>query len=107
VRAALRIDVRAEEERDQERDGGEEQHQRPRRLRPLGRHAVPRQIARHEIQQPAIADAPANQRIEIVLRSYTVPNISPMNACARYDSARPDAWPPSRNWSAGMSSVVT
>ena len=31
---------------------GEQQDQRPRRLRPFRRHAVPRQVARHQVQQP-------------------------------------------------------
>ena len=52
VRAALGVDVGLEEHGDEERDRGEEQHQRPRRPGPFRRHAVARQVARHQVQQP-------------------------------------------------------
>ena len=47
------------------------------------------------LSKPAIADAPANHRIRIVLRSYTVPKISPRYWWAMNASARPFAFPPS------------
>ena len=45
------VDVRVEDDRDEEGDGGEQRHERPRGARPLRRHAVARQIARHQIEQ--------------------------------------------------------
>ena len=38
--------------RDEDRDRHEDQHQRPHRPRPLRRHAVARQVARHDVEQP-------------------------------------------------------
>ena len=52
VGAALRVDVGLEHHRHQEGDGGEHQHQRPHGPGPLRRHAVARQVARDEVQQP-------------------------------------------------------
>ena len=51
IRAALRLHVGAENVGDEERDRGEQQHQRARGLRPFRRHAVAREILRHEVQQ--------------------------------------------------------
>ncbi len=51
VRAALGVDVGPEDDRDDERDGGEDQHQRPDGLGPLRRHAVAGQVARDQVQQ--------------------------------------------------------
>ena len=51
VRAPLRLDVGVEDDRDEERDAGEQRDERPRRARPFGRHAVARQVSGHEIQQ--------------------------------------------------------
>ena len=59
------------------------------------------------LMSPAMALAPANQRIRIVMRSYAVPNHSPRSPWARNASARPFALPPGLNSSAGMRSVVT
>ncbi len=56
---------------------------------------------------PAIAEAPANQRMAIVEASYVVPKALPRYSCARKASARPLACPPGSNWSAGISRVVT
>ena len=52
VGAALRVDVRVEDPGDQEGDGGEHQHQRPDRLRPFRCHAVPGEVAGHQVEQP-------------------------------------------------------
>jgi hypothetical protein len=54
-----------------------------------------------------MADAPANQRIAIVVASYAVPNTSPKSRCARYASARPFADPPARSAPEGIRIVVT
>ncbi len=51
VRAALLVHVRVEDDRDDEPDDRDEQDERSRRARPVGRHAVARQVARHEVQQ--------------------------------------------------------
>ena len=52
VRAPLGVHVRTEQDRDQEGDADEDQDERPVGLRPLGRHAVARQVSRDEIEQP-------------------------------------------------------
>ena len=52
VRAALRLDVGIERDRHHERDEREDDDQRPVRARPFRRHAVARQIAGHEVEQP-------------------------------------------------------
>jgi hypothetical protein len=44
-----------------------------------------------------MAEAPANHRIAIVLRSYKVPKPLPSCWCARKARARPLAGPPDRN----------
>ncbi len=54
-----------------------------------------------------MAEAPANQRIRMLLTSYAVPKTSPSFSCARYASARPFAPPPGWNSFAGISTVVT
>ena len=59
------------------------------------------------MSRPAIADAPANQRIAIVDTSYVVPNALPRYSWARNASARPFASPPVSNADAGISNVVT
>ena len=51
IGAGLRIDVGAEHDRDEDADAGEDHDQRPGGARPLGRHAVARQIERHQVQQ--------------------------------------------------------
>ena len=51
VRAGLVVDVRLEDERHQETDGGDDQHDRPAGARPLRRHAVAREVARNQVQQ--------------------------------------------------------
>ena len=70
VGAALGVDVGPEDERDDEGDGREDQHQRPGGARPL---RAPCRSAAGSAGRcsagPAIAEAPANQRIRIVLTS--------------------------------------
>jgi hypothetical protein len=53
-----------------------------------------------------MADAPANHRMPIVLRSYTVPKMLPRYSWARKARARPLALPPGSNSSCGISRVV-
>ena len=52
VRAALGVDVGVEQEGDEEPDQGEHQHQGTDGPGPSGRHAVPGQVPRHQVQQP-------------------------------------------------------
>ena len=52
IRAALRLDIGAEDQRHDDVDAGDDDDERPVRARPFGRHAVLRQVARHEIQEP-------------------------------------------------------
>ena len=56
--------------------GGEDQHQRPRGPGPLRRHAVARQVARHDVQQPGHrrgAGEPEDQdRADVVDRAEAV-----------------------------------
>ena len=59
------------------------------------------------LRRPAIAEAPANHRMAIVLMSYAVPNTGPRYSCAKYASARPFACPPFWNSLWGIRSVVT
>src|SRR5438128_566532 len=56
--------------------------------------------------RPAIAEAPANARMRMVLTSCRVPNRSPRCAWARYARARPFALPPGWKASAGMRAIV-
>ena len=51
VRAGLSLDVGAEDHRHEDADAGEDDDQRTGRPRPFGRHAVARQVQRHEVQQ--------------------------------------------------------
>ena len=69
VGAALGADVGVEDPGHEQVDDREQQHQRPNGPGPLRRHAVARQILRHEVSSPAMALAPANQRITTVLMS--------------------------------------
>jgi hypothetical protein len=69
IGAALRRDVGVEDDRDEERDAGEQRHERPRGARPFWRHPIPRQVPGTRFRSPAMADAPANHRMAIVLTS--------------------------------------
>jgi hypothetical protein len=64
VRAGLRFSTSALKiDGDDEGDGGEDEHERALRERPVGRHAVARQVARHDVEQPRHRRRPANQRM--------------------------------------------
>ncbi len=52
VGATLCLDVGVEDDRDDESDEGEEHDERTGGPRPLGRHAVARQVTRHEVEEP-------------------------------------------------------
>ena len=55
--------------------------------------------------RPAMADAPANHRIRMLLTSWSVPNPFLTSSWARYASARPFASPPGSNASARFERV--
>ena len=86
---------------------GEQRHERPRRARPLGRHAVPRQVARHQIQQAGhrrCAGEPEDgDRADVVDRAEQLAEV----VVRQVGQRAADASPPSANASGGMSSVVT
>jgi hypothetical protein len=68
VRARLGIHVGVEDPGDQEGDGREHQHQRADGQRPRRGHPVPGAGSGDQVEQ-AMADAPANHKIAIVLMS--------------------------------------
>jgi len=50
VRPRLRVDARAEDDGDDDADRRHEQRERARGARPVGGHAVARQVARHDVE---------------------------------------------------------
>ena len=66
IRPRLLVDVGAEGERHDGGDERQDEHERPRRAGPVRRHAVAGQVAGHDVEQPAMAEAPANHRMPIV-----------------------------------------
>ena len=106
VGAALRIDVGLEEDRHDERDAGEDQHERPHRLRPLRRHAVARQVARHEVEQAGhrrrAGEPQDGDRAEVVERAEHLAEVLVRQVGERAPVGRPAA---ARSAPAGIRSV--
>ena len=108
VGAGLGVDIGPEEHRHDEADRGEDQHQRAGRPRPVGRHAVARQVARHDVEQAGHrrrAGEPEDQdRADVVDRAEA----RRRDARGRGRPAR-GRWPrrPPRTPLRGISSVVT
>ena len=80
--------------------------QRPRRLRPVGRHAVARQVARHQVQQPGhrrrAGEPEDRDRAEVVDRAEHLAEVLVREVGERAAVRRAAVW----NASGGISSVV-
>ena len=108
VGAGLGVDVGSKEHRHHEADEREDEHQRPGRARPVGRHAVARQVAGHDVEQAR--PSPRRRRT----RESESSRCRRRCRSRRRDTRGPDRpgrghspRPPSSNASCGISRVVT